>query len=199
MVFRPFARGTLRASVEYLHSRYDSFSYEVFNRSAGAFINSYPPEATGCLLGPAVPYTANDANPALRGDSTQRIDCSGKPLVRAPRWSGTASYEHAFDLAGKQLTRRIDGQFASSQYITSDFIGSGRDDGFLLLNAQVTLRLHEKLRLTAWVRNMTREAVYVGGIRYNFSRPRAAGGDPTLFYAQIGAPRTFGATLDVDF
>jgi iron complex outermembrane receptor protein len=198
-MFRPTVRDTLQASVEYLHSRYDSFAFEVYNRSLGPFINSYPPEATGCVLGLAVPYTANDANPGLRGDSTQRIDCSGKPLVRAPRWSGTVSYEHVFDLGDKQLITGVDGQFASSQYISSDFIGSGRDDGFLLLNAHATLRLHEKLRLTAWARNLSREAIYTSGIRYNFSRPRAAGGDPTLFYAQIGAPRTFGASLDVDF
>ena len=200
VVFRPIARGTLRASVEYLHSRYDSFSYVVYNRSLGAFINSYPPEATGCLRGPPVPYTANDANPALRGDSTQQLDCSGRPLVRAPKWSGTVGYEQAFGIGGgKELILGIDGQFASGQFITSDFIRSGRDDGYLLLNAQAALRLADRLRLTAWARNLTREAVYVGGQRNNFTRPVSAGGDPTLFYAQIGAPRTFGVTLDMDF
>jgi len=199
VVFRPTQRVTLRTSVEYLHSRYDSFAYEVYNRSFGAFINAYPPEATGCLRGPAVPYTANDANPALQGDSTQLLDCSGQPLVRAPKWSGTVGYEHVFDLGGKQFTLGIDGQFAGGQFITSDFIGSGHDDGYFLLNTHATLQLNDKLRMTAWGRNLTRETVYVGGQRNNFSRPVSAGGDPTLFYAQIDAPRTFGVRLDADF
>jgi iron complex outermembrane receptor protein len=199
LVFQPSARDTFRGTVEYLRSRYDDFSFRVYNPSVGPFINSFAPEGTGCALGPVVPFTANDAVPALRGDSTQIIDCSGKPLPRAPKWSGSAGYERLVPLGGRlRLRARVDGDFASSQYLTPDFIGSGRDDGFLLLGASLMLE-DGPLSATAWARNITNEVVYSGGFRYSFSRPRAAGGDPTLFYANIRPPRTYGITFRAGF
>jgi hypothetical protein len=92
----------------------------------------------------------------------------------------------------------VDGDFASSQYLTPDFIGSGRDNGFLLLGASLMLE-DGPLSATAWARNITNEVVYSGGFRYSFSRPRAAGGDPTLFYANIRPPRTYGITFRAGF
>ena len=64
----------------------------------GPFINSYAPQATTCSVGPVVPYTVNDFVPALRNDSTQQINCSGKPLVHAPDWTGSVGYDHLFNL-----------------------------------------------------------------------------------------------------
>lgn len=196
LLFRPTPNVTFRAAVEYLHTRYDSFVYQVYNPSAGPFINSFPPEGTGCALGPAVPFTANDAVPALRGDSTQSVDCSGQPLVRAPKWSGSIGYERAFDLGGgRRLVVGADGQFSSSQFLSPDFIRSGRDDGYFLLSASLTLQLPGGLSLAGWARNIANEAVYTGGFRYAFSRAVSAGGDPTLFYANIRPPRTYGLSL----
>jgi iron complex outermembrane recepter protein len=43
------------------------------------------------------------------------------------------------------------------------------------------------------------EEIYTGGGRYAFSRGVAAGGDPTLFYANIRAPRSYGLTIGKSF
>jgi len=199
--FKPTRDDLFRFSVEYLHSKYDSFVYNVYNASATApVINSYPVQATGCSLGPVVPYTANDFVPALRYDSTQSVDCSGMPLVRAPKWTGSISYQHSFALGGDSaLVVGADGQFATSQYLSPDFIESGKEDGYFALNADATLHLESGVSIMVWGRNLTKQAIYTGGGRYAFSRSVAAGGDPTLFYANIRPPRTYGATLKYGF
>jgi len=199
--YKPTRSDLFSFSVEYLHSKYDSFVYDVYNPSSTApAINSYPVQATGCSLGPVVPYTSNDFVPALQYDSTQSVDCSGMPLVRAPKWTGSVGYQHIFELGGgTEIIAGADGQFSSSQYLSPDFIESGKDDGYFTLNADVTLRLESGISFMVWGRNLTNQAVYTGGGRYAFSRSVEAGGDPTLFYANIRAPRTYGATLKYSF
>ncbi len=199
--FKPTSKDTLRLAAEYLHTRYDSFVYSVYNPSIpGPFINSYAPQATSCSIGAVVPYTANDFVPALRNDSTQSIDCSGMALVRAPEWTGTAGYERVFDVGGNSTLRaNLDAQFSSSQYLSPDFIQSCRDDGYVALNAGVAFVRPDNWVFTIWGRNLTDEEIYTGGGRYAFSRGVAAGGDPTLFYANIRAPRTYGLTVGKSF
>lgn len=199
--FKPSSKDTLRLAVEYLHTKYDSFVYSVYNPSTpGPVLNSYDPLATSCIIGAVVPYTQNDFVPALRNDSTQSIDCSGLELVRAPEWTGTAGYERVFDIAGDStLKTNIDAQFSSSQYLSPDFIESGRDDGYVALNAGVVFTRPDNWAFTVWGRNLTDEEIYTGGGRYAFSRGVAAGGDPTLFYANIRAPRTYGLTVGKRF
>ena len=199
IVFKPTATDQLNLAVEYLHSRYDEFRYRVYAPPPFGLAYGYGTLATSCRLGPIAPVTGND--PFVPTDATQEIDCSGKPLVRAPQWSGTVAYQHGFALAGgNQLVVGVDSQLASSQYLYPDFVGSGKDDGFATLNADITYRSRGgRYTLTAWGRNLTEEAIYTGGIRYSFSAPVAPQGDPTLFYASIRPPRTFGLTLKVAY
>jgi len=196
VLFKPVRDGQLRFAVEYLNTKYDSFTYSVYNASVPPVINSYPAQGTSCGLGPVVPYTANDFVPPLRFDSTQVLDCSGKPLVRAPKWTGSAGYQHSFHVGGdSRIVAGVDAQFSSSQYLSPDFIESGRDDGYVTLSADVTYEFNRHFSIGAWGRNLTKQAIYTGGGRFPFSRGVAAGGDPTLFYATIRAPRTYGLTL----
>ncbi len=199
--FKVTAHDTLKAGVEYLRTRYDSFTYNVYNPSIpGPFINSYAPQATGCSIGPVVPYTANDFIPSLRNDSTQQINCSGKPLVHAPDWSGSMGYDHVFDLPGSSsITPSIDAQFASSQYLSPDFIQSGTMSGYVVLNMNVAWRSASDWSVTLWGKNLTDKAIYTGGGRYAFSLPVQAGGDPTLFYSSIRPPRTYGLSVAKSF
>ncbi len=199
--FKPTRNDIFHFAVEYLHSEYDSFVYQVYNPSSTApNINTYPVDATSCTLGEAVHYTSNDFIPPLQYDSTQSVDCSGKQLVRAPKWSGSVGYQRTFDLGGGNvIIAGADGQFSSSQYLSPDFIESGKDDGYFSLKADITLKLENGLAVTIWGRNLTNEAIYTGGGRYAFSRAADAGGDPTLFYANIRDPRTYGATVKFSF
>lgn len=199
VVFKPTRADQFNFTVEYLHSRYDDFAYDVYAPPPFGLAYGYGSLSTSCRLGPIVPVTAND--PFVPTDATQRIDCSGKPLVRAPQWSGTIAYQHGFGLAnGAQVVAGVDGQFASSQYLYPDFVDSGRDDGFFTFNADLTYRTRGgRYSITAWGRNLGNEAIYTGGIRYSFSAPVAPQGDPTLFYANIRPPRTYGITLKLTY
>jgi iron complex outermembrane receptor protein len=180
-----FGAGTLRANVEYLHTRYDSFSYIVAN--AGPFARfGYSPIATSCALGPLTTL-----GPTV---TTQPVDCAGKPLPHAPRWSGSVSYRHEFLLAnGDRIVPSAVMRFASAMFLSPDFIPTARDDGYAALDASVTFA-HGRFEISAWVRNLTNAVIYTGGFRYPFSF-REPTGDPTTFYADIRPPRTFGLTL----
>ncbi len=199
VVFKPTAADQFNVAVEYLHSQYDEFRYQVYAPPPFGLAYGYGTLATTCRLGPIVPVTGND--PFVPTDATQEIDCTGKPLVRAPEWSGTIAYQHGFTLAGgSRIIMGVDSQLASSQYLYPDFVGSGKDDGFATLNADITYRSRGgRYSVTAWGRNLSEEAIYTGGIRYSFSAPVAPQGDPTLFYANIRPPRTFGLTLKVTY
>jgi len=193
VIFKPGSNDLFRASVEYLHTKYDSFTYSAYNPRPGG----YSSDATGCTLGAPVLFSSND--PAVLGDSTQAVNCSGQRLVRAPKWSGSVSYEHVFELGGdRQLIAGGSAQFAGKQWLTADFIKAGEDNGYVTFDANLTYQA-EHWSIQAWGRNLSQQAVYTGGFRYPFSAPRVAGGDPTLFYASIRPPRTYGVTLKAGF
>jgi outer membrane receptor protein involved in Fe transport len=102
-----------------------------------------------------------------------------------------------FRLGGDyRLVAGADLQFASSQYLTADFIQSGRDDGYVVYDVDVQLEKGSTWSLQTWGRNLSNEAIYTGGLRYPVTLP---GGDPTLFYADIRPPRTYGLTFAYHF
>jgi iron complex outermembrane receptor protein len=197
--FKPTANDTFRVSAEYLKSKYDDFRYTAYNPPPLGLTFGYAAQATGCSRGANTPFLPN--NPFVPTDATQGIDCSGQPLVRAPKWSGSAGYEHSFRFGnGAELVAGADLQFATSQYLTADFIDSSRDDGFVMVDANLTyLAPGGRWSVQGWVRNITKEAVYTGGFRYPFSFPAAIGGDPSLAYLNIRPPRTYGVTLRASF
>lgn len=190
LVFKPSRNDVLRFNAEYLHTKYDAFQYTVYS-PAGA----YPVQATGCTLGAATPFAATP-NPV---DVTQSINCSGQRLVRAPEFSGSASYEHIFELHNNwEVIPSATAQFATEQWLTADFIGSGEDKGYIAVDASLTIQ-NPIFSLQFWGRNLTNKAIYTGGFRYPFSLSTAAGGDPTLYYATIRPPRTYGVTVRAKF
>lgn len=193
IVYKPSRADRISIAVEYLHTKYDSFAYTVYAPPPFGAAYGYGAQSTSCALGPIVPFTATPAPT----DATQTIDCSGKPLIRAPKWTGTVAYQHDFDLAnGGRLVPAIESQFASSQYLYPDFVSSGRDDGFVTINADLTYHAPDgRFSASLWGKNLTNQAIYTGGIRYSFSAPVAPQGDPSLFYANIRPPRTYGITL----
>jgi iron complex outermembrane recepter protein len=193
IVWRFSQNDTFKLAAEYLNSEYDQFNYTVYNPTGG----TYPVQATGCSISGNAPVPGTP-NPV---DTTDQLNCSGMPLVRAPEYSGLAAYEHQFFLgSGAKFLTNINAKFATEQFLSPDFIQSGQDDGYVQLGLDLTyLSKSGKWAFSAWGRNLSDEEVYTGGGRYAFSRPVVAGGDPSLFYANISAPRTYGLRLDVNF
>lgn len=178
VVARPTSNDTIKASVEYVHSRYDEFSYV----QAAAFV---PAGSTGCkvtptgVLGPAGPLVS--------------LDCSGFELIRSPKWSGNASYTHTFDFAnGAMIATTADLTFGASRWLATDFVAGERADGYVILGANVTYTPPSgDWTATAFVRNITEEALYSGGLQSTF----ASG----FITSSIGSPRTYGVRLRYNF
>ena len=182
--------GTLNASAEYLHTRYDSFTYTVANSGPLAPLG-YSSLATGCKIGALTVHS-----PTL---STQPIDCSGQPLPHAPKWSGAVRYTHPIELGGgHRLEPSASMKFASEMWLSPDFIKSAHDDGYAAFDADLTWRMPSGVSVTGWVRNIGNQVIYSGGYRYPFSFKEPIG-DPTVFYADIRPPRTYGVTLRYDY
>src|SRR6202000_1401756 len=122
------------------------------------------------------------------------------PLVHAPDWTGSVGYDHLFNLPGSSsITASVDAQFTSSQYLSPDFIESGTNAGYAVLNMSVAWRSANEWVVTLWGRNLSDKAIYTGAGRYACSLPVQAGGDPTLFYSSIRPPRTYGLSVGKSF
>lgn len=114
---RPTNNDSLQIGGEYLHTKFDSFVYPAGGAVAGL--------TTACGVTPATPFPI--------------IDCSGRPLPRAPKFSGTASYTQTFQLAGAgRIDATVATQFSSSRYLTIDFTDASRARGFATLDANLT-------------------------------------------------------------
>ncbi|MDP9083404.1 MAG: TonB-dependent receptor [Pseudomonadota bacterium] len=187
---------TLHATVEYLHSRYDSFTYDVpfnpagapFMKGAGNGFTSFDPRS------PLSATTACAVSPITTGSFAggEHVDCSGFALTHAPKWSGSVGYEHRFGLVGGySLIGAVDAQFASKRYLSIDFLPSENAPAYIAEDAYLTLdAAGDKWSVELFGRNLSNKAIYTG----------AFGGVVAGFVAaNVGAPRTYGARLRINF
>jgi iron complex outermembrane recepter protein len=163
------ARDSAGATLSYLHSKFDDFVYET--PLAGS---------VGC------------ATSTLPNGFVQ-VDCSGRPLPRGPKWSGTLSYQHRIDLSnGDSLALKGDINFASSRYLAVDYIDNELAPGYVRENASLTYSFSgDRVSVTAFAKNISNRLVPIGGIQ----APFAAG----FVYETVDAPRTFGGRVQVRF
>lgn len=182
VVFRPTAHDELSFKVQYNKSKYDQFSFENLTAVFG-------PPVTGCAVGPLVA-------------GKQVVDCSGKALIRAPLWSGTAGYKHTFDLGGHgSLTAGVDTQFASSSYLSVEFLEAGRQKSYAITNFDLTYKTpDDRWTISAYVRNIGDVMVFNQAFRSPFVSPANPLANPDgLFLATARPPRTFGARVRYSF
>lgn len=174
----PSRNDQFRVAVEYVDSEYKEFSYRNF-RTAD------PSARTSCGVTPVAGGTAQTG--------FWTIDCTGFQLPRTPRWSGTVSYTHTFDLGnGGTIDVSPDMSFSSSRWLSAEFVENARADAYALFNASVTYRApDEKYSVQFFVRNIGNEAAYTGTQQYPFINNYNA--------HYIAPPRTYGARFRVAF
>ena len=177
-IFRLTSSDTLHGSVEYDDAQYTSFALT----------------QTG-----SAPYTAGLGSAcsaaAVPGSNLFNVNCTGQGLTKAPKWSGTASYEHVFELGDNKLTFNMAGEFASGTWLD---LGYGPNDftpGYARLNSTLTFASKDRWTLALYVDNITNAAVYSGG----FATPALAPNGKTLYAAGIAPPRTVGVRLRMNF
>lgn len=175
---------SLRFFVEYNHAEYTDFTYETAYSIFGNVL--FNPASTGCDV--SAPFDGSTF-----GTEAVTIDCSGFAMPRAPRWSGSASYAHTFDLPGGD-TIVFDGsmQFASGRWLGFDYVQPEDVGGYATFDANLTYTApDEDWSLAAYVHNIGNEAVYTGAGVHSFA--------PPLAYANIAPPRTYGVRLRYAF
>ncbi|WP_082835988.1 TonB-dependent receptor [Croceicoccus bisphenolivorans] len=169
-IWLPTPNDRLTFGVEYVDSEYSNF------------VRVQPAAPVGTLC----PTTTLSAGPPAR----VAIDCSGFPMMRTPKWAGSASYRHVFDMAdGGELTAGGDMTFASKRYTSIDFSPTTLDGGYAIFNAEIEYKApQQRWSLALWGRNLTETAYYSGGIQSGaFNRPT------------INQPRTYGVRGRINF
>lgn len=182
IVFQPTPRDRFGLMVQYNKTKYDFFQYTNPTQAIGSPV-------TGCVVGPVTL-------------GSQTIDCSGKPLMRAPVWTGSASYSHDFELAnGGKITASADVQFSSSYYLSVDFLESARQKAFAVGNFDLTYTSRDgRFSVSGFVRNIWNEAVYTQAFHYPFvSAANPAAGPDGVILGTLRPPRTFGGRVRVTF
>lgn len=173
LVWRPTPNDSLRGGVEYTKSKYDSFTRVL---PAFAVIGS-----TTCTVTPS--------GPGPFADTT--VDCTGKPLVRAPKWSASAGYEHRFDFEnGSTVTFNGDMTFTSGRWLSVNYVPLGYQKSNAMFNAALEYQTPNKaVSVTGWIRNIGNSKVYTVSTEFTSFYTRAA----------VMAPRTFGASVRFAF
>jgi iron complex outermembrane receptor protein len=168
---------TLRGFAEYNNARYSDFSFDTAFSIFGSPV--FNPASTGCSIGTPVAGS-------VFGTQIVRIDCSGRTVPRAPRWSGNASWAHDFALGnGGIVTATAALQFASARWLAFDYVANERVSGYASGDFDLLYTAPQKRwSIAAFVHNLTKKEIYTGGGEQAFA--------PPLVYATIAPPRTFG-------
>ena len=174
IVAKPWSADTFSVVLEYLHTKFENFDYAIPTAN-------YTAASLGCAAAPST-TTAGYTN----------VNCSGEPLPRAPTWSGTVSYQHAFDVYNGTLTADVDANFASRRYLAVDYISVEDAPSYVRENASLTYTPDiKKWSITAYGRNLSNRVVYTGGVEQALA--------PGIFYSNVDPPRTFGGRVTVNF
>ena len=183
IVFQATPQDELGLKVQYNKTRYDTFP---FTYPSGTF----GPVTTGCTATPFAP------------PADQSVDCSGKPLVRAPLWTGNAQYAHTFDMGDTgDLRAAFNLQFSSSYYLNTDFLEAGRQKSYAMGDFDLTYTSRNgRISVTAFVHNIWNEEVKTQALR----SPFITGGNPLadpdgVVLATVKPPRTYGARVRFNF
>lgn len=181
--YRATPNDRIGLKVQYNPSKFDSFDYSNSTVPLGAPV-------TQCAVG------------AIDGAGRQAVDCSGKPLLRAPRWSGNVSYSHTFNFAnGANLVASGDVQFASQSELAINFLNSTRQDAYAMGNLDLTYTSSNgRWSISAFARNIWNEKVLNQAFRYPFVNAGNPLANPEgVVFATARAPRTFGGRVRVNF
>lgn len=179
VLFRPTPQDELTLNVQYNKTNFDSFK-----------INFLGAPVVGCDVGPLKPGGFRD------------VDCSGKPLTRAPLWMVSGGYGHIFDL-GKvgSLRASADVRYTSSSWLSADFLDAGRQKSYAIGNFDLAYISDDgRWVVSAFVHNIWNEAVKTKVFRSPFITAANPLADPEgLFIAITRPPRTFGGRVRVNF
>lgn len=155
----------LNGQVQYLHTKYDSFTYQVP-------IGNAPPFTT-CAV------SIDTVNPAFRN-----VDCSGNPTFNSPRWTVNLGGDQTINLGHYKFVGSVDTQFRSSRVVGFDFQPGQRVGSTWTTNAQLSFGPEDDAwSIAGYVRNIEND-------RYAVMANSVAIGNALV--AVTAPPRTYG-------
>jgi iron complex outermembrane receptor protein len=173
---KPTANTLLSASVQYLHGKYDSFTYFAPNQGL--------PPNTACAYSPTT-QTVNGTVLALF-----QIDCSGKPAFNSPRWSFILNGEQTIPLDTFKIVLQADTRYRSSSYSTADYLPYLKSKANFVTDASITLsKDDDRLFASLYVRNIANSRRQLGG---NITTAN-------LVVSAVEEPRTYGVRIGGKF
>jgi iron complex outermembrane receptor protein len=173
---KPTPNTLLSASVQYLHGRYDSFTYFVPNQGL-------PPNST-CAFAPTT-QTVNGTVLAL-----YEIDCSGKPAFNSPRWSFILNGQQTIPLDTMQVILQAGTRYRGSAYSTADYLPYLKSKANFVSDASITLTDNdERMSVSFYIRNIENNRRQLGG---NISTAN-------LVVSAVEEPRTYGIRVGGKF
>ncbi len=121
-----------------------------------------------------------------------RVDCSGRPLPRAPTWSGSLSYEHTFLLADSgSLIANLSTRFASESWGSITYLPDHLQGNYTKSDASLTYYPpSDRWSLAVFVNNIENEAVQTMAGTYALM---------LVNYKNLQPPRTYGARFTIKF
>jgi iron complex outermembrane recepter protein len=176
LTWRLTGADTLHVGAEYLHARYEDFKRV-----------TVAPGDVGSLC------ATNPLPPAPTGIPQVEMDCSGQVMQRSPELTGSVNYSHRFDLPnGGALTFGADAIYSDEKYLSINLTPATLVDETVIGNADLTYSArNDRWSVAAWVKNVSDENYYSGG----GVSPRF----PSIVFATINPPRTYGARFNVNF
>jgi iron complex outermembrane receptor protein len=174
VVGRATDNDTLTFDVEYNHSEYTNFEFNSANLLPGI--------DTDCKI------TVLDAK------NDQRVNCKRFPLAQAPLWSGSVGWTHVFNLSnGGHLDATATAQFSDRRYLSNQYNPQVLAPAYVVGNLYATYYSpNGKWNVGAFVRNLSDTVTYQGAFSIR-------GLNSGLRAVNVGAPRTFGGRIGVNF
>ena len=178
--WQPTRNDVFVANLQYLNTNYDELLYQFYS-TTGA------PPVLGCAV---TPTTLTGASPQAR---IYDVNCSGRPVVNAPKFALNLGYQHTFDLGRSgRIIAGADTRIESSRFLSIDFLPLGRQGSYMMSNARLTWETRSgNFGVTAFVNNLEDELV--------FSNSLQSPAKPGTIYNQIRPPRTYGVRATVRF
>lgn len=167
-----------RGGVQYLDATYDSFTYNQVDLSDATDPPNFLTPVTGC-----------DATQVMAPQRSFDIDCSGRPALNAPEWTVTFGVQQTIPLGDLDLIGNLDTRYRTDRVSGFNYLPTGNSGDDFTVDAALTLQALVGWSVTAFVRNLTDEAI------------------PTIYQVGPGnvassayePPRTFGLRVGYEF
>jgi iron complex outermembrane receptor protein len=169
----------IRGGVQYLDAEYDSFRYNQVDLSDATDPLNFLRPVTGCT-------STQILSPTRSFD----IDCSGRQALNSPKWTANLGVSQTVEFGDLMLTANADGRYRGSREVGFNYIPLSRAESDFTFDASVSLSdIAEYWRVTAYVRNLTNEAV-----------PSVVSiGSGNIVSTVYQPPRTYGLRVSYEF